>query len=180
MDITRSFTPTLHPLVRATHKRGEVAEVQPWPDGTLRVRLSVPFELPDAGSIMVTDAKGTVGVKHYAPYGSQFRMVGGVQILASGLVERFRTAFHQVMTDWPGNVVSDRFVTFQFETRDGQPWGTDANSLWARPHEIFKARRWPMIDRAMRLQRHDSRRASVPCEYEDLARVLVSFGLKPE
>lgn len=156
---------------------GELARVivRPGEDGRLRVRVSVPFELRDAGSVVVVHEDGRREIAYYAgkPNPGWPTHSGD-----SGLIIRFKHALSQVMQEHRAmRPPADSLIEFRFLDHEGLPWGQQEEPVQARWLDVWQ--RGAMVDRAMRLQRLESRKRGVPCEYPNLKRVAAYFELAP-
>lgn len=144
--------------------------------GRLSLRLSMLFRLEDAGKVLV-DGK----VRDYGSGRKEWAEASpNLYVPTSGLIDRFERAIGDIVKEHPAHKVSrttDMVVSFL--DHEGLPWGQTEDPLSILPAHVFVDKRWPIIDRALRLQRHASRRVGVPCDYENLKRIAMKFEMLP-
>jgi hypothetical protein len=145
--------------------------------GRLSIRLSMLFRLEDAGKVVVDG-----GIRDYGSGRPMWVEASpNFFIPTSSLINRFEQAIGEIVKSHPAHQVSRAInMEVSFLDHQGLPWGQTSDPLSIRPVDVFVHHRWSIIDRAMRLQRHTSRRLlNVPCEYENLKRIAVKFDFIP-
>jgi hypothetical protein len=102
----------------------------------------------------------------------------------SGLIRRFRSAIEiyqncRMPDYWPStetgrDVIQPGKIHIEFQEESGKPWGQQ-HDITVMAEEVFKRKRYAIIDRALQHLKLQCRRAAIPADLDALKFVQVRF-----